>query len=128
VRRLSTALRRVLSGRILEELGLLQGRLGMCCTLRSAALRRLFASRQAATPLSQREFWEEYCHLDREYRAAVRRLAQFCREQGGLAGAAVSAARYREGRPSRSRRGASSAGGTGVVGATQAADRALIET
>ena len=47
---------------------------------RGDALRRLHASRHAATENAQREFWLEFSWLDQEYRAAVRRLAQFCRD------------------------------------------------
>ena len=48
---------------------------------RDAALRRFVASRRATTPSAQREFWLEFSWLDQEYRAAVRRLAEFCLEQ-----------------------------------------------
>jgi hypothetical protein len=37
------------------------------------------ASRYSTTAIAQHEFWLEFSWLDQEYRAAVRRLAQFCR-------------------------------------------------
>jgi hypothetical protein len=37
------------------------------------------ASRRSTTPMAQHEFWLEFFWLDQEYRAAVRRLARFCR-------------------------------------------------
>jgi hypothetical protein len=98
MRRLTqAACARVLSHRILDELSLLQGRVGLYSVPRNAALRRLLASRHAATACGQQEFWQEFCRLDRDYRTAVRRLAQFCREQSatpraaGLLSADVSA-------------------------------------
>ena len=45
-----------------------------------AALDRATASRRSTTTTAQREFWLEFSWLDQEYRNAVRRLAQFCRE------------------------------------------------
>ena len=44
------------------------------------ALRMFAASRNAATRDAQREFWLEFSWADQEYRAAVSRLAQFCRD------------------------------------------------
>jgi hypothetical protein len=35
-------------------------------------------SRNTTTMMSQREFWLEFAWIDQEYRAAVRKLAQFC--------------------------------------------------
>jgi hypothetical protein len=49
---------------------------------RNAALRIFMASRNTTTPIAQREFWLEFSWVDEEYRAAVRRLAQFCRNHG----------------------------------------------
>jgi hypothetical protein len=40
------------------------------------------ASRNTTTPIAQREFWLEFSWVDEEYRAAVRKLAQFCRHHG----------------------------------------------
>lgn len=71
---------RVLSRRAREELGALQASVHELAAERNAALRLLLASRQAATPLAQREFWLEFSWTDQEYRVAVRRLAQFCLE------------------------------------------------
>lgn len=47
---------------------------------RSEALRLFLASRSATTEIAQREFWLEFSSVDQEYRAAVRRLAEFCAE------------------------------------------------
>jgi len=70
----------VLSRRAREELSALQASVHQQGTLRNAALRLFVVSRQAATVLAQREFWLEFVCADQEYRVAVRRLAQFCRE------------------------------------------------
>jgi len=70
----------ILSGRALVRLGVLQARVQARYARRSAALRRLLASRHAATSLAQRDFWYEFAWADQEYRAAVHRLAQFCLE------------------------------------------------
>lgn len=69
---------RFLSRRALEELGTLQASVHSLGTTRNLALRIFVASRYAATCVAQREFWLEFSWLDQEYRAAVRRLAQFC--------------------------------------------------
>jgi hypothetical protein len=71
---------RVLSRRALEELGALQAGVHQQEALRNAALRIFVTSRHAATVAAQREFWLEFAWADQEYRAAVRRLAQFCLE------------------------------------------------
>ena len=47
---------------------------------RNAALRMFATSRRSTTTTAQREFWLEFSWLDQEYRNAVRRLAEFCRE------------------------------------------------
>ena len=52
---------------------------------RNAALRIFVASRNTTTPIAQREFWLEFSWIDQEYRAEVRKLAQFCRQHGALA-------------------------------------------
>jgi hypothetical protein len=70
----------ILSRRALEELGTLQTLVQRLCGERNAALRRLLASRYAATVLAQREFWLEFAWSDQEYRVAVQRLAEFCRD------------------------------------------------
>lgn len=49
-------------------------------TTRNQALRIFVASRNVTTAMTQREYWLEFSWLDQEYREAVRRLAQFCRE------------------------------------------------
>jgi hypothetical protein len=69
---------RILSRRALQELGTLQASVHEFATLRNAALRLLLSSRHVATSIAQREFWLEFAWADEEYRAAVRRLAQFC--------------------------------------------------
>jgi len=72
--------RTFLSRRAREELGALQANVHALGAPRNAALRVLIASRHATTALAQREFWLEFSWLDQEYRAAVRRLTQFCIE------------------------------------------------
>ena len=70
--------RRFLSRRALEELGTLQANVHALGEPRTRALRLFLASRQATTVIAQREFWLEFSWLDQEYRAAVRRLTEFC--------------------------------------------------
>ena len=69
-----------LSRRALEELGSLQSSVHSLTQGRNLAFRILMASRFVAIASAQREFWLEFAWLDQEYRVAVRRLAQFCRE------------------------------------------------
>jgi hypothetical protein len=69
---------RILSRRALEELSALQATVHARGPPRNAALRTFVASRQSTTPIAQHQFWLEFSWLDQEYRAAVRRLAQFC--------------------------------------------------
>ena len=69
---------RFLSRRALEELSALEASVHALSAPRTAALRMFVASRHSTTPIAQREFWLEFSWLDQEYRAAVRRLAQFC--------------------------------------------------
>ena len=71
---------RILSRRALEELNALQASVHALGGERNAALRMFVASRHSTTPIAQHEFWLEFSWLDQEYRAAVRRLAQFCME------------------------------------------------
>jgi hypothetical protein len=61
------------------ELRELQDALRKHAAERNAALRLFAASRGAATPEAQREFWLEFAWVDQEYRAAVNQLAEFCR-------------------------------------------------
>jgi len=68
----------ILSRRALTELGELQASVHELYVQRTEALRRLLASRHAATVAAQREFWLEFAWSDQEYRAAVRALALFC--------------------------------------------------
>jgi hypothetical protein len=75
----------ILSRRALEELGTLQASVHSLCAERNAALRRFLASRYAATTIAQREFWLEFAWADQEYRVAVQRLAEFCRDHRDLA-------------------------------------------
>jgi hypothetical protein len=70
---------KTLSRKVLEELRALQGALRKLTDDRNTALRMFAASRNAATQDAQREFWLEFSWADQEYRAAVSRLAQFCR-------------------------------------------------
>jgi hypothetical protein len=70
---------KTLSRKVLDELSELQAALRKLAADRNAALRMFAASRDAATQDAQREFWLEFSWADQEYRAAVNRLAQFCR-------------------------------------------------
>jgi len=70
--------KRLLSRRALDELGTLQASVRDMATDRNAALRIFVASRNSTTLVAQREFWLEFSWADQEYRAAVRKLAQFC--------------------------------------------------
>jgi hypothetical protein len=69
---------RLLSRRALEELGALQDAMQELAAHRSTALRMFVTSRNTTTLVAQREFWLEFAWIDQEYRAAVRKLAQFC--------------------------------------------------
>jgi hypothetical protein len=69
---------KLLSRRALDELGTLQDAMQQLAAHRNAALRIFIASRNATTAMAQREFWLEFAWVDQEYRAAVRKLAQFC--------------------------------------------------
>jgi hypothetical protein len=77
--------KRLLSRRALDELGTLQANVRELAADRNAALRIFVASRNTTTPMAQREFWLEFSWIDQEYRAEVRKLAQFCRQHGALA-------------------------------------------
>jgi hypothetical protein len=77
--------KRLLSRRALDELGTLQSKVRELAADRNAALRIFVASRNTTTPVAQREFWLEFSWIDQEYRAAVRDLAQFCRQHGARA-------------------------------------------
>jgi len=77
--------KRLLSRRALDELGTLQAFVRELAVDRNAALRNFMASRNATTLVAQREFWLEFSWADQEYRAAVRKLAQFCRHHKALA-------------------------------------------
>ncbi len=70
-----------LSRRARTRLGLLQASVCKLAAQRNEALRLFIASRHATTPAAQREFWLEFSWADQEYRAAVHRLAQFCRQR-----------------------------------------------
>jgi hypothetical protein len=70
---------KTLSRKVLEELSELQNSLRELTADRNVALRMFAASRDAATQDAQREFWLEFSWADQEYRAAVNRLARFCR-------------------------------------------------
>lgn len=76
----------ILSRRARDELSALEASVHELGTHRSASLRLFLASRCAATQVAQHEFWLEFSWVDQEYRAAVRRLAEFCAEHrdGGL--------------------------------------------
>ena len=71
---------KLLSRRALEELGSLQATVHRLAQSRNLALRIFIASRFVAIASAQSEFWLEFSWLDQEYRVAVRRLAQFCRD------------------------------------------------
>lgn len=70
-----------LSRRAKARLGSLQTNVSKLAVQRNEALRLFLASCQATTQAAQREFWLEFSWLDQEYRAAVHRLAEFCRER-----------------------------------------------
>jgi hypothetical protein len=72
------------SRRALGELGFLQGAVRKLAQDRNLALRLLAASRNATHASAQHEFWLEFSWVDQEYRAAVRRLAQFCADHAAL--------------------------------------------
>jgi hypothetical protein len=71
---------KILSRRTIGALGVLEASVQELGSHRSAALRLFLASRNATTLMAQREFWLEFSWIDQEYRAAVRRLAEFCAE------------------------------------------------
>ncbi len=73
---------RILSRRTIGALGVLEASVQELGSHRSEALRLFVASRSATTLGAQREFWLEFSWIDQEYRAAVRRLADFCAEHG----------------------------------------------
>jgi hypothetical protein len=75
---------KILSRRTLGKLGALEASVQELGCHRRTALRLLMASRNVITGLAQREFWLEFSWIDQEYRAAVRRLAEFCAEHRGL--------------------------------------------
>ncbi|GAC1664041.1 MAG: hypothetical protein PVS2B3_17390 [Steroidobacteraceae bacterium] len=75
---------KILSRRAREEFDTLQAGVHALAEERNAALRLFLASRHATTPIAQRDFWLEFSWLHQEYRAAVRRLAQFCLEHRGV--------------------------------------------
>ena len=72
---------KLLSRRAREQLGELQASVEELAAHRNTALRMFLTSRNATTPVAQREFWLEFSWVDQEYRSAVRRLAQFCQER-----------------------------------------------
>ena len=79
--KLSPRTLRGLSRRALQELGRLQAAVEASGAPRDAALRLFLGARHAITQRAQGELWLEFLRLHREYRTAVRRLAQFCRER-----------------------------------------------
>jgi len=76
---------KLLSRRIIGELGSLEASVQELGTHRNAALRLFLASRNATTLMAQREFWLEFSWIDQEYRAAVVKLAEFCSRYGDAA-------------------------------------------
>jgi hypothetical protein len=81
MRELSTPGRvvKVLSRGALEELGALQASVHELGAQRTGALSRFLTSRHVTTVVAQREFWLEFSWVDQQYRAAVRRVVEFCR-------------------------------------------------
>jgi hypothetical protein len=73
---------KLLSRRALDELGALQDAMQELAAHRTTALKMLITSRNSTTPIAQREFWLEFSWIDQEYRAAVRKIAQFCSQHG----------------------------------------------
>jgi len=74
---------KILSRRTIGALSALQASVQELGGHRSEALRLFVASRNATTEIAQREFWLEFSWIDQEYRAAVRRLADFCAAHDG---------------------------------------------
>ena len=73
--------------RALQELSALQASVQTLGGHRNVALRLFAASRRSTIATAQQEFWLEFSWLDQEYRNAVRRLAEFCRQHSnGLPG------------------------------------------
>jgi hypothetical protein len=72
------------SQRALRQLVALQASVQALSAPRNVALRLFLASRHATTVFAQREFWLEFAWRDQEYRAAVRRLTEFCLQYRGL--------------------------------------------
>ncbi len=70
---------RRLSIRFFAELDQLESAAAAHALEREAAMRRLFASQDAASRSAQASFWDDFLCSDQEYRAAVGRLARFCR-------------------------------------------------
>ena len=68
----------LLSPRALAELTGLQATVRELANIRNAALRALGAGRNAAARGAQQDYWLEFSSLDREYRLAVCKLAEFC--------------------------------------------------
>jgi len=62
----------------MERLGALEANVRALGAPRNAALRMFLASRDTITMPAQRELWLEFLWIDQEYRAAVRRLSEFC--------------------------------------------------
>jgi hypothetical protein len=70
---------RKLSSRFFVELDALESEVTNQAQEREGALRRLVASQGAATRSAQATFWESFLVIDQEYRAAIGKLARFCR-------------------------------------------------
>jgi hypothetical protein len=71
--------------RALAELTALQAAARELANQRIAALHVLRASRNVAAPSAQQNCWAEFASLDRQYRLAVAKLAEFCARHAALA-------------------------------------------
>jgi hypothetical protein len=70
---------RSLSARFFAELDQLEGEAAELGNEREGAMRRLLASQDAANRSAQAGFWDDFLCSDQEYRAAIGRIARFCR-------------------------------------------------
>ncbi len=77
------AVQRLLSSRFFAELDSLESQIVAAAQEREGAIRRLIASQGAASHSAQAMFWDDFLVSDQEYRAAVGRLARFCRTNRG---------------------------------------------
>ncbi|MBV9346202.1 MAG: hypothetical protein JO341_08295 [Gammaproteobacteria bacterium] len=75
-----------------SELASIHARLQRALRQRRTLRRLLLASRSAATPTAQQEFWLEFVRAHRQYRSELQQLAAFCHPRPGGAPEVVSGA------------------------------------